>query len=190
MLVGGTILGAKHPPPQRRINFNNHGTARRGMPPVKRPKMHTSIQISAQAAQPWQPSVRGLRDTPLHVEMEDGLRPAPPVRDSPPPRVTKARRGVSAQTSPHGVDPNVITIGGPMLHEIIEEIVPIQTQTMRLKKRQRERKRMINPNQSRRTATQNAQQPLRQATARPILFSAGYRENFSGRLAGRGRVHP
>ena len=86
--------------------------------------------------------------------------------------ITRTGRSISVATVPNEIDVSVVLVGRPMTLEVVEEERPVKWQPVPLKIWQRKREPVVDTDESRRSHGESRDQPLSNATARPVLARA------------------
>ena len=188
MLVAVAVSGRPGPAPECRVDLGDHGAARRRSPAIEGPEVDLFAQLAADPAQPGDAAVGRFRDAALHVEMKDRFGAAALLGDPPPTGAAGAGRGVPAKSVANEIDVGVILVRRPVPLEIVEKRVPFRQQEMFLEIAEGEGKRMIDPDQRRRTVAEFPDQPLRELAAGPILARARRRRDLDRFIDGRRRI--
>jgi hypothetical protein len=118
--------------------------------------MNPGAKSPAKKQQPRQSGMGGLCHLALDVEVEDRFgMTSTALGEALPTRLAGSGRTVSRHTIADEVNVQVILVGWPMLHEVLQEQGPGRGKTMTLEVFERERKAVINADQDARLMADN-----------------------------------
>src|SRR6056297_3116431 len=127
-------------------------------------------------AQPREPGMGGFRERALNVKVKHRFRRAGCLfRQSAPCPLATARGTVSDTPVSDEIHIGVRGIRGPMSAEILQEDIPVRGQTMPFEITHGEREAVIDADDGSNAGFEFRDQPLGQASARPVFPWAGWR---------------
>ena len=181
MLVGVALFGGKCVFPEGGVYLHHTRPAWRNLPAVERPETHALTQLPAQVQQPRNPSMRGLGDRPLHVEVENRLgRTGPLFRQAPPAGIATTVSATAVQGAAEGLDRGIVCIGWPMTLEVTKERRPVRRQVVFLEVAPRKGKAVVDADQRRHLFAQPFRQPFGNTAPCPVLAGARWWQDFNG----------